>query len=277
MSGGLILKDAWDRCPQLPLIGFDDSFPETKSMRLQKYLSDLGVCSRNQAETFIRAGKVSINGKRATLGDKVSDKDVVTVDGKKLQAGARPKKKVVIFCKPRGVECTLSAMKGVRTLLDFDFGPDRIFPIGRLDRESHGLLLLTNDGELGNRLAHPTQEYEEEYLVVVEEDLTAEAVAGFAKGIQSDNTTIVPHQVEQLGDNVLRCVLHEGRSRHLRKLCDAVGLHIIDFQRIRMGTMTLGDLQPGEWRVLSDVEYLSLCPGGNVPRQRRRIVAARRK
>lgn len=246
-------------------------------MRLQKFLSDVGFCSRRQAEEFIRAGKIIVNGKKATLGDKVSGKEVISVDGRKLQVKAPPRKKVVVFFKPAGVECTLSPVYGVKTLLDFDLGPDRVFPIGRLDRDAQGLLLLTNDGELGNRLAHPSVEREEEYLVVVKENLTSEMIAQFAQGILLGNTRVVPHRVERLEDNVLRCILHEGRNKQIRKMCDAVGLEILALQRIRVGAIELGELKPGQRRVLTDTEYKALQQGGVVRRVRRRIVPGRRK
>lgn len=246
-------------------------------MRLQKFLSEIGFCSRSQAETYIRAGKILVNGKPAILGDKVTGQESITVNGERLQPKVRPKKKVLIFYKPKGVECTLSAMGSVKTLLDFDFGPDRVFPIGRMDRDSQGLLLLTNDGELGNKLAHPSHKYEEEYLITIEEQLTAESIAAFARGTLLDEVKIAPHHVEQHDDNVLRCVLHDGRIRHIRKICDAVGLKIVDAERIRVGAITLGDLDPGTWRVLTDPELEALRKGGVVRLARRRVVPACRK
>ena len=135
-------------------------------MRLHKFLSDVGFCSKRQGEKFIRAGKILVNGKKATFGDTVSGNEDIVIDGQTLQVKKSPKKKVLAFYKPKGVECSLSPNPAVKTLLDFDFGADRVFPIGRLDRDSHGLLLLTNDGVLGNRLAQPSSKHEEEYLVV---------------------------------------------------------------------------------------------------------------
>jgi pseudouridine synthase len=246
-------------------------------MRLQKFLSDIGYCSRSQAEDLIRAGKVRVNGKKATLGDKVTDQDTMTVDGETLKITQPPAKKVVIFHKPQGVECTLSPMAGVKTLLDVDFGPDRLFPIGRLDLDAHGLLLLTNDGELGNRLAHPDAQHEEEYLIVVKENLTPATVARFAQGLHRGERKIMPQRVEQLADNVLRCVLHEGRSKHLRRMCDAAAVEIIDLLRIRIGTLDLDNLEPGQWRELKDTEFQALKQGGSVRPVRRRVAPPRRK
>lgn len=246
-------------------------------MRLQKYLSEIGFCSRSQAENFIKAGKILVNGKAAKLGDKVSGSEAITVDGQRLPERVAPKKKVVVFYKPQGVECTLSAMGGVKTLLDFDFGPDRVFPIGRMDRAAQGLLLLTNDGELGNTLAHPSRQHEEEYLVTVEEPLDAEKIAAFANGTLLDEVKIAPHHVAQHDTSVLRCILHEGRIRHIRKICEAIGLTITDARRIRVGAITLGDLEPGSWRLLTDQELRGLRQGGMVRPAERRVVAARRK
>lgn len=218
-----------------------------------------------------------MNGRKATLGDKVSDLDLITVDGEKLSITRPPKKKVVIFHKPQGVECTMSLMTGVRTLLDFDFGPDRVFPIGRVDRDGHGLLLLTNDGELGNRLAQPTAQHEEEYLLVVREDLTPEMIAHLRQGMPLGRRKIAPHLVEQLADNALRCLLHEGRSKHLRRMCDAAGLEIIDLLRLRVGTIGLDNLEPGQWRELKDAEFQALQQGGKTQPVRRRVVPGRKK
>jgi pseudouridine synthase len=247
------------------------------NMRLQKFLSEVGFCSRSDAEGFIKAGKVLVDGKKATLGDKVTGKENIIVDGHKLLVKEPAKKKVIVFNKPSGVECTMSQSPWMKTLMDFDYGPDRVFPIGRLDKDSHGLLLLTNDGELGNALAHPGVEREEEYVLTVKEKLTSESIARFKGGIVlKEKKQIIPHDVKQRGDNLLRCVLHEGRNKHIRKMCDAAGLEIVDLQRIRVGNVELGELQAGQWRVLTDTESQALKQGGvAIRRARRRIIPER--
>ncbi len=246
-------------------------------MRLKKFLSNVGFCSRRQAEEYIRNNKIFVNGKKAILSDKVSDKDDIVVDGQKIAVKESPKKKVIVFNKPTGVDCTLSSDPWGKTLLDFDFGPERVFPIGRLDKDSHGLLLLTNDGELGNRLASPSVEHEEEYLLIIKEILTSEVIVRLQQVVIGNNTILAPHLIENTKDNLLRVILHEGRSKYLRKMCDAGGLHVKDLQRIRVGTIELGELQPGKWKALSDAEFMVLKKGSGVPRVRRRIVVGHRK
>lgn len=227
-------------------------------MRVQKYLSDLGFCSRKQAENLIRQGKIIVNGKKTLLGDKVSGDETIVIDGQALLRKKTPEKKVLVFYKPKGVGCTLSARPAMKTLLDFDFGPDRVFPVGSLDIDSHGLLLLTNDGELGNRLAHPSSEHEEEYLVTVNGSITAEIIDIFRQGVMLERKRTAQCSVEQAGDNVLRFVLHEGRNRQIRKMCNAVGMKVLDLQRIRIGTIVLEELLPGNWKVLDATEFKRL-------------------
>lgn len=247
-------------------------------MRLQRYLSDVGFCSRRDAENFIKAGKILVNGKKAILGDKVSGKETIIVDGRKLQVKEPSKKKIIVFNKPGKVECTMTKSPWRRTLVDFDFGPDRVFPIGRLDYESHGLLLLTNDGELGNILAHSSG-HEEEYLLTIKETPDLEAIARLKQGILHGNDRIVvPDGVELLRDNILKCIFRIGKTKHIRKICAAVGLEITDLQRSRIGFIELGELGAGKWKMLDDAEYRAIKQNGlgTRPAQRRKVVQAQR-
>ena len=227
-------------------------------IRLQRFLSNVGFCSKRQGEKFIRAGKILVNGKTATVGDEVSGNEDIIIDGQVLFVKKSPEKKVLAFYKPRGVECSLSAVHAVKTLLDFDFGADRVFPVGRLDNESHGLLLLTNDGALGNRLARPSPEHEEEYLVVVKGGVTAEILGRLAQGVILEKKKTAPCTVEQLEDKRLRFILHDGRNRQIRKMCETVGLHVEDLMRVRVGAIALDKLEEGEWRALNDAEFQAL-------------------
>jgi pseudouridine synthase len=246
------------------------------TMRLQKFLSEVGFCSRRDAEGYIKAGKIVVNGKKAVLGDKVTGTESIIVDGKKLQVQKPAKKKVIVFYKPKGVECSLVETPWMKTLMDFDFGSDRVFPIGKLDKDSHGLLLLTNDGELGNRLAHPDAQNEEEYIVTFEENISYEMLTRFKLGVVVHDKQIVPHQVKQLQDNAVRCILHDGRDKLMRKICDAAGLKIRDLCRTRIGTIDLDDLKAGTWKALTEPEYRALKQGGVVRRVRRRIAPGSR-
>jgi pseudouridine synthase len=230
-------------------------------MRLQRFLSNVGFCSKRQGEKYIRAGRILVNGERAIIGDEVSGDEDIVIDGRTLLVKKSPPKKVVIFYKPKGVECSLSPDRERKTLLDFNFGADRVFPIGRLDKNSRGLLLLTNDGELGNRLAKPSAEYEEEYRVKVKGEITSEKLVRLAQGISLEKKRIVPYRVEKMEDTLLRFVLHDGRNRQIRKMCEAVDLEVDDLMRIRVGRIVLQALKEGEWRVLNDGEFESLKKG----------------
>jgi pseudouridine synthase len=231
---------------------------ERMNMRLQRFLSNIGFCSKRQAERYIRAGKILVNGKTAVIGDEVSGNEDIVVDGQPLLVKKSPRKKVLVFYKPKGVECSLTSYGDVQTLLDFDFGADRVFPIGRLDRDSHGLLLLTNDGALGNNLAQPSLEHEEEYVVVVKGEITSEILVQLAQGISLEKKKTVPCRVEQIGDKRLRFILHDGRNRQVRKMCEAAGLQVDDLMRVRVGRIVLQELKEGEWRVLNDAEFQAL-------------------
>lgn len=247
-----------------------------KRVRIQKYLSDIGFCSRREAEQFIRGGHITVNGKKAELGDKISGQEKIVINGKPLRRMKPPQKKVIAFYKPVGVDCILTPNPWGKTLVDYDFGPERVFPIGRLDQDSHGLLLLTNDGPLGNRLATPTAEYPEEYLVCFKGEVTPQALERITKGVAHRGKQIVPHRVEQEADGRLKFVLHGGRSKHIRKMCEAAGLHVEDLLRSRIGTIGLEELQSGQWRLLNEEEFQQL-QGEKVAPRRRRIIVGRRK
>jgi pseudouridine synthase len=227
-------------------------------MRLQRFLSNVGFCSKRQGEKYIRAGKILVNGKKATLGDKVSGNEDIVIDGQTLLVKKSPEKKVLAFYKPKGVECSLTPNGDVKTLLNFDFGVDRVFPVGRLDKESHGLLLLTNDGVLGNRLARPSFEHEEEFLLVAKGEITSELVFQLSQGIKLGKKKTAPCHVEQTEDNMLRFILHDGRNRQIRMMCEKVGLQVNDLMRIRVGKISLQELRTGEWRILKDTEFQEL-------------------
>ncbi len=223
-------------------------------MRLHKFLSNVGFCSKRDGERLIRAGKIFVNGKKAQMGDTVSGDENIVIDGQILVQKKSPEKKVLLFHKPKGVECSLSPGGDIKTLLDFDFGADRVFPIGRLDRDSCGLLLLTNDGKLGNTLAQPSSEREEEYILAVKGSITSEIITRLSQGIMLGEKQTAPCQVEQQSSNTLKLILHDGRTRQIRKMCETVNLQIIDLMRTRIGTLPLEELKEGKWRILTVAE-----------------------
>ena len=226
-------------------------------LRLQKYLSEQGFCSRRKAEELIRQKKILINGAFVTLGDKVSDTDVIVINGEKLIPRKKPSI-VLAFHKPKGVECTLSKRENTKTLVDFNFGKDRFFPIGRLDKDSRGLLLLTNDGDLCNRISHPRHEHDKEYLVTVDRKLTPECIYTLSHGVLLNEKKTKSCEVELIKSKVFRMVLQEGRNRQIRKMCESLEYKVTDLIRIRVKNIHLGELPAGKYRVLSSAETKGL-------------------
>jgi pseudouridine synthase len=223
-------------------------------MRLQKFLSQQGVCSRRDAEDMIIAGKIFVNGNLATVGDQVEGDETIFISGRKLIV-RDPQKIVLAWNKPIGVEVTFENKHGGKNLASFDFGPERVVPIGRLDKDSHGLLLLTNDGELCNFLAHPRYEHSKEYIVTVDKSLFPVEIEKLGNGsILLNNKPVKPCIVKQVSAKQFRIILEEGRNRQIRKMCDACRLSVIDLFRTRVKGIEIGELKSGEWRILSDKE-----------------------
>lgn len=229
--------------------------------RLQKILSARGVASRRKAEEMITAGRVSVNGIIATLGDSAdADADVILVDGKALPS---PRDHVYIMLnKPRGYVTTLSDEKGRRTVADLvaDCGI-RVYPVGRLDYDSEGLLILTNDGEFANVMMHPKHQVEKTYRVWVT-GYRPEASELLKRPIELDGYRIQPPKVKLLSaSNDTACyevTIHEGRNRQVRRMCDAAGMSVTRLQRISEGKLTLGKLPVGKWRYLTEEEKAKL-------------------
>ncbi len=227
-------------------------------IRLQKFLSQQGVCSRREAEAMIVARKILINGTIATLGDQVDGTETILISGKKLTV-RNPEKIVLAWNKPIGVEVTFDNSHGGKTLKSFDFGPERVVPVGRLDKDSHGLLLLTNDGELCNFLAHPRYEHSKEYVVTVDKSLFSVEIEKLGNGsIRLNDKKVKPCVVEQMKSNKFKIILEEGRNRQIRKMCEACHLNVIDLFRTRVKSIEIGNLQSGEWRKLTEKEVEQL-------------------
>lgn len=225
--------------------------------RLQKLLSSAGVCSRRMAEEYITAGRVRVNGAVAKLGDKADpERDQVTVDGKTLSR--RGKTVWLMLNKPRGYVTTLSDEKGRRTVEELvrDCGC-RVWPVGRLDLDSEGLLLFTNDGEGTNRLLHPSHEVEKEYRVVVEGDIR-KALPTLNGIMELDGEVLAPAQVRPIrsvgGGGELSVIIHQGKNRQVRRMCAQVGLEVKRLKRVREGDLLLGGLPVGRWRWLTGEE-----------------------
>lgn len=228
-------------------------------MRLNKYLAETGACSRREADEWIEAGRVTVNGARAVLGTQVNDGDEVRVDG--APAGARPRRIYLALNKPVGIECTTDrTVPG--NIVDFVGHPERIFPVGRLDKDSEGLILLTNDGDIVNTILRAENEHEKEYLVAVDRPLTAQFLAAMARGVPILDTVTNPCRLTPVGRNTFRIVLTQGLNRQIRRMCEHFGYTVRRLQRVRIMSVHLGQLPVGEWRSLTPAELRGLRPAG---------------
>lgn len=232
--------------------------------RLQKLIASAGLCARRTAEEWIAAGRVCVNGVVASLGDRADpETDTVTVDGAPLPG--KPGAVYLMLNKPRGYVTTLSDEYGRRTAAELvaDCGV-RVYPVGRLDRDSEGLLLFTNDGELAQRLLHPRHQVDKVYLVTVRGDIRGAAERLMAI-TQLDGEPIAPAQAAEVtrheGQAMLRVTIHQGKNRQVRRMCAQIGLHVVRLQRIQEDSLLLGDLPAGKWRYLTGQELQGLRGG----------------
>ena len=226
-------------------------------MRLNKYISETGLCSRREADARIEAGRVTINGAVATLGMQVAAGDVVCVDGRPV-AGEQQHVYLALN-KPVGVIST-TERHVAGNILDLVKYPERIFPIGRLDKDSEGLILLTNNGDIVNEILRSENEHEKEYVVTVDRPVTEIFLGGMASGVRILGTVTKPCKVKRIGAATFRIVLTQGLNRQIRRMCSFFGYKVLRLQRVRIINITLGDLRPGQWRHLEPVEVRGLLP-----------------
>jgi 23S rRNA pseudouridine2605 synthase len=225
--------------------------------RLQKVLARAGFGSRRVCEELIAEGRVQVNGQVAELGRRVDpEHDKVAVDG--VQLSVRPGSVHYLLNKPRGVVTTAKDTHGRPTVVDLVPADPRVFPVGRLDADTEGLLLLTNDGDLAHRLTHPSFGVEKEYLAEVEGQPSPGAVRRLREGVELDDGLTAPAQVALVPPSALRIAIHEGRNRQVRRMCDAVGHPVVRLVRVRIGSLTDRRLKPGEWRPLTLEELRAL-------------------
>lgn len=224
--------------------------------RLNKFLAQRGVCSRRQADAFIEAGKVKVNGTVATLGLQVDEQDDILVAGRHI-AGERPEKIYLAFHKPVGILTSVDpkAKDTVRSFLNLEPG---VFPVGRLDVASSGLLLLTNDGELSEHITHPRYDHEKEYLVTVDRFVRRENLRTMADGMVILGSKTKPAVVKKISDNRFSIILTEGRNRQIRRMCEALRYEVKVLRRVRVINIELGDLPSGRTRPLSQKEIREL-------------------
>jgi 23S rRNA pseudouridine2605 synthase len=225
--------------------------------RLQKILARAGFGSRRASEALIAAGRVRVNGEVAALGDRADpETDRIEVDG--TGVGIRPGLVHYLLNKPAGVVTTASDPQGRPTVVGLVPAEPRVFPVGRLDADTEGLLLLTNDGELAHRLTHPSFGVDKEYLAGVDGRPTRGALRRLREGVELEDGPTAPAKVSLVGDRLLRITIHEGRKRQVRRMCEAVGLPVRRLVRVRIGPIADRRLAPGEWRALEPDEIRAL-------------------
>lgn len=233
------------------------------NIRIQKILADAGYCSRRKAEALISAGKVQRNGRPVKLGDKASPKDLITVNGERVYVPKKKTMRYIMLNKPRGYVTTVADELERRCVMDLlEDVEERVYPIGRLDRNSEGLLLLTNDGNFANGIMHPSRHVTKTYRVTVRPDISDEQLVQLSDGVMLDGRKTLPATVVVLnkepGRVVLQMTIKEGRNRQIRRMCEAVGLEVARLRRTSIGPIKLGMLKPGTYRDLTAEELRAI-------------------
>lgn len=229
--------------------------PDVTLYRLNKFISDTGVCSRREADRLIENGSVTINGEIATVGSKVSEQDQVLIDGKPLKA--KPKRVYLAYHKPVGITCTTERhIQG--NIVDAVRYPERIFPIGRLDKPSEGLIFLTNDGDIVNKILRAGNAHEKEYVVTVNKPITERFIQQMSRGVPILDTVTLPCTVLQRSKQSFSIILTQGLNRQIRRMCEHLGYDVVTLKRNRIMHIRLAGLKPGQWRLLEDIEIRML-------------------
>ena len=225
--------------------------------RINKYLSEVGYCSRRRADRLIEEGKVTINGKVPEIGTKVDDCDLVEVEGKRIEKSTKQKKIYLAFNKPVGIVCTTNREVEPDNIIDFIKYPKRIFPIGRLDKWSEGLIFLTNDGDIVNKILRARNNHEKEYIVSVNRPINKEFIQSMSNGIEILETITKNCFVKQMGAKKFKIILTEGLNRQIRRMCESLGYRVQSLKRVRIMNIKL-DLPVGKYREFTKKELLEL-------------------
>ena len=228
---------------------------ESQGKRLNKFIADSGYCSRREADRLITEGRVKVDGRIGVLGDKVLPGTVVLVDGQSLTGDGE--KVYLLLNKPVGIVCTADPREPMNVVDYLDY-PIRIFPVGRLDKDSEGLLLMTSDGEIVNRLLRAAGGHEKEYEVTVDRPVTREFLEGMMKGVPILDTVTLPCKIRRTGDRSFNIIIVQGLNRQIRRMCEYFGYNVKTLRRIRIMNIKLGNLKPGQWRELTKEEFTTL-------------------
>ena len=231
-----------------------------ESIRINKYLSEAGVCSRREADKLIKEGRVSINGSHALLGSVVSEGDEVRVDEQPIEGSA--KKVLIAFNKPRGIVCTTKDPKSKDVnIVEYINHPERIFPVGRLDKDSEGLILLSNDGDLSNKIMKARNYHEKEYEVEVDKPFDDEFIKKMSEGVPILDTVTRRCKLKRTGKMSFNIILTQGLNRQIRRMCEYFGYKVVKLKRIRIMNIRLGNIKPGTYRNVTEEEYNELIKG----------------
>jgi len=225
--------------------------------RINKYLSEVGYCSRREADRLIEEGKVTINGKITKIGTKAEEGDQVEVEGQKIEKSTKQKNIYLAFNKPVGIVCTTDRRVEPNNVIDFIKYPKRIFPIGRLDKLSEGLIFLTNDGDIVNKILRARNNHEKEYIVKVNRPINSDFIQSMSNGVQILDTITKNCFVKQLGARNFKIILTQGLNRQIRRMCEALGYRVRSLKRVRIMNINL-DVPTGEYRELTKKELLEL-------------------
>lgn len=228
----------------------------SEEIRLNKYLSEAGVCSRREADRLIEAGKVTVDGVTASMGMKVVPGQQVVCDGKTVGGKDRPV--LLAVNKPRGIVCTTSDKDRAENIVEFLNYPIRVYPVGRLDKESEGLLLMTNQGEMMDQILRGRNGHEKEYQVTVDKKITGDFIRRMGAGVAILDTVTRPCEVEQTGEKTFRIILTQGLNRQIRRMCEVLGYQVTKLRRVRIMNIKLGNLKTGAYREVTGAEIAEL-------------------
>ncbi|MDF1616283.1 23S rRNA pseudouridine(2604) synthase RluF [Petrocella sp. FN5] len=223
----------------------------TDSMRLNKYISESGTCSRREADKLIQKGVVTINGKIALVGSKVENEDSVAIEGEIIKS--KTDRVYMAFNKPVGVTCTTD-MKDPTNIVDYIGYKERIFPIGRLDKMSEGLIFMTNDGDIVNKILRSGNQHEKEYVVTVDKPITDDFIRKMERGVPILKTKTKPCKIERIGKSRFKIILVQGLNRQIRRMCEVFGYTVVKLKRIRIMNIELRGIESGQWRYLDQGE-----------------------